>query len=134
MKRVLVALLSFISFLAVLPQMGVVYAGNALCPTGGDFANLPGCGGAQIDATIVGKIVTILLILAVVLCLFFLIWGGIRWIISGGEKAKVDAARQTIIAAIVGLVIALLAYFILNLVVTVVTGKPLQNLDIPSLV
>ena len=133
MKRFILFFVSILSFVALAPQIGIVYA-QSLCPTSGDFTNLPGCGGKQIDGTIVGKVVTILLIIAVVLCLFFLIWGGIRWIISGGDKAKVQQARDTIIAAVVGLVLSLLAYAILNLVVTIVTGHPLQNISIPSLV
>jgi hypothetical protein len=64
----------------------------------------------------VGNVVTILLVAAAVIALFFLIWGGIRWITSGGDKAKVESARNTIISAIIGLVVAFLAFFILTLV------------------
>lgn len=43
--------------------------------------------------------------------------GGLRYVISGGNSASVGAAKNTILYAIVGLVIALLAYAIVNFVI-----------------
>jgi hypothetical protein len=65
-----------------------------------------------------GNIVQGLLVFAIVLSVIFLVWGGIRWIMSGGDKGKVEQARSTVIAAIVGLIISLLAFFIVNLVLS----------------
>lgn len=81
---------------------------------------------------IVGAVVTFILILAVLIALFFLIWGGIKWITSGGDKGKVDAARQTITAAIVGLIIAFLAFFILQVALGFF-GLSLTNLVLPKI-
>ncbi|MDK2899244.1 MAG: hypothetical protein PWQ10_431 [Patescibacteria group bacterium] len=47
-----------------------------------------------------------------------LIYGGIRYTISGGDTAAVTAAKNTILYAIVGIVVALLAYAIVNFVIT----------------
>src|SRR5581483_9188951 len=41
-------------------------------------------------------ILIIMFIAAVLVALFFLVWGGIQWILSGGEKGKVDNARKLI--------------------------------------
>lgn len=65
---------------------------------------------------VVSRLITLALIVAALISLAFLIFGGIRWILSGGEKEKVEAARGTIIAALVGLVIVFAAYFIINIV------------------
>jgi threonine/homoserine/homoserine lactone efflux protein len=46
--------------------------------------------------------------------LAFLIWGGIEWITSGGDKGKVDAARKKITYAIIGLLVALSSFLIIN--------------------
>jgi putative flippase GtrA len=46
----------------------------------------------------------------------FVIWGGYKYIRSGGDPKQVDTARQTITYAIIGLVIVMLAYFILWLI------------------
>lgn len=81
-----------------------------------------------------GNIVQILIVVGIVLAVLFLIWGGIRWIMSGGDKGKVDQARATITASIVGLIISLLAYFIVSLVLYMLTGNgDLGSLPIPKL-
>jgi len=47
-----------------------------------------------------------------------LIYGGIRYTISGGDTAAVTAAKNTILYAIVGIVVALLAFAVVNFVLT----------------
>ena len=50
------------------------------------------------------------------LSVIMLIYGGIRYTISGGDSAAVTAAKNTILYAIVGLVVAILASAIVNYV------------------
>ncbi len=83
--------------------------------------------------TSIGRIITAVLVIAVLLALAFLIWGAIRWILSGGDKAKVEAARGTIIAAIVGLVIAFLAFFLLQIVLSFFGVGQINELQIPTI-
>lgn len=128
MKRFLPSLLTGIVFLAAAKDVSA----QSICPPG-NFANLCKLK-LENSATIVGSIVTILLILAIILAIIFLIWGGIRWISSGGDKGKVEAARNNITAAIVGLIIALSAFFILNAVTYIVTGQTFSTFTIPTLV
>lgn len=45
-----------------------------------------------------------------------LIWGGLRYITSGGDSKKITDAKNTILYAIIGLVIAVLAFAIINFV------------------
>jgi len=45
------------------------------------------------------------LIVGSILTLMYLLWGGIDWIMSGGDKAKYEGARSRITAAILGLAI-----------------------------
>ncbi len=80
-------------------------------------------------------VITLLFVLGIVIALAFLIYGGIKWIISGGDKANVDAARKHIVAAIIGLVIVVTAFVILNFVFQILFGSgfDLGNLCIPSL-
>lgn len=71
-------------------------------------------------------------VIAGIIALFFLIWGGIKWILSGGDKTKVEAARSTIIAALIGLIITFLAYFLLSMILGLF-GLGLDDLTIPQL-
>lgn len=98
---------------------------------GGGFGDLCNYNASNLGQ-IVSTAVVILLVIAVIISLFFLIWGGIRWITSGGDKAKVAEARSHIIAAIVGLVIAFLAFFILTIVLNLFHIN-IQTLSLPQL-
>ena len=48
---------------------------------------------------------------------FMLIFGGFRYVISGGRKESVTAAKNTILYAVIGLLIALFAYAIIKFVI-----------------
>jgi hypothetical protein len=71
-------------------------------------------------------------VIATILSLFFLVRGGVNWILSGGDKGKVDAARQTIVASVIGLIVTFLAFFIMSLVLQLF-GLGFNNLAIPDI-
>jgi len=126
MNLVKLATSTFALTLLIIPINSVAYA-EEVCPQG--YENL-----CKIDVGIVPNIISFLIILAIILSVIFLIVGGIKWITSSGDKQKLDQARSTIIGAIVGLVISLLAYFFISIIVHVFTGNDGLNLPIPKLV
>ncbi|MEK7573678.1 MAG: hypothetical protein AAB531_04605 [Patescibacteria group bacterium] len=103
-----------------------------LCNNSGDFADLCNITSGNFG-NVVGAAITLLFVIAVVVALGFLVWGGLKWILSGGDKSAVEGARNTIVAAIVGLIIVFLSYFILNLVLTFFLGNGLSQLEIPTI-
>ncbi len=127
MKKIAGAIIGLSSVLSfALPAFAV-----PLCPTTDPFKSL-----CLFDAgsfgRIIGNAIEFFLLIAVIIAIFFLIYGGIKWILSGGDKTGVEAARNHIVAAIVGLVIALLAFFILTVVLKLF-GITLTTIDIPLL-
>jgi hypothetical protein len=128
-------LLRFYSFLmvafAALSSAGAVQA-RELCPPG-PFAGLCGIKIGEQGGGIIGTIMVVLFIIAIVTCLFFIILGGIRYITAAGDTGKTQQARTHIISAIVGLVIALCAFFIVNIVSYIFVGKGLLNMSLPKL-
>ncbi len=83
---------------------------------------------------VVSTAITIILILATIIAVFYILYGGIRWILSRGDKEKVEDARNHVVAAVVGLMIAFLAFFIINIVVGFFfPGKSLKDLSLPTL-
>lgn len=92
---------------------------------------LGGTGGGNIAKTI-QNIVVFFIVLAVIIALLYLLYGGIKWITSRGDKTEVEAARNHIIAAIVGLIVVFLAVFILTIIL-VAFGLKLENLKIPTI-
>ncbi len=49
-----------------------------------------------------------------------LLWGGLRYIMSGGDSKKVTDAKNTVLYAIIGLIIAVLSYAIIHFVLTAI--------------
>lgn len=61
-------------------------------------------------------IINLFLIIVMALAVIYLVLGGIRWITSGGDPKGIEAARKQITFAVIGVVIVVLAYFIVNFV------------------
>jgi len=83
-------------------------------------------------AGIISGLIQLLIIIAAIVFFFILVIGGIRWIMSGGDKANTEAARNQITAALVGLVIVFAAWAILTLVDTFFGTQILSGLEIPT--
>src|SRR3989337_1789130 len=81
---------------------------------------------------VISFLVAAVLILAGVLFFFMLVIGGIQWIMSGGDKAKTEEARNRITAALIGLIIVFAAWLIIILVQNVF-GLSLLNFTIPNI-
>lgn len=79
----------------------------------------------------IGNLVTAAMVIAALVALAFLIYGGVKWIMSEGDKTAVENARQTIVGAVVGLVIVFLSYLILSVVLKIF-GIELTDLKIPQ--
>jgi len=74
-------------------------------------SNLFGVGG------IFTTIVNILLFIIGAIAVIMLIIGGIRYVVSGGDAAAITGAKNTILYAVIGIVVAILAYAIVNFVI-----------------
>jgi hypothetical protein len=57
-----------------------------------------------------------LLVAAVALATFCLILGGLKWVLSGGDKDAMTSAQKIITSALVGLVIIFSAWAVLSLI------------------
>ena len=66
-------------------------------------------------------IINILLFIVGVIAVIMLIIGGIRYVVSGGDQAAVTAAKNTILYAIIGIIVAIVAYAVVNFVITGLT-------------
>ena len=131
MKKLSALSLSIATYFTLVPS--TFAASISICPPDGQGF------GVLCDTTvlnfenIVGTLIQLAFVLAVIIALGFLIWGGIQWILSGGDKGKVESARGIIVAALVGLVLVFLSYFILNIVVGFFTNANIKSLKLPTL-
>lgn len=79
--------------------------------------NIPKPSGVQYTdiGLLISNIISVAMVLAGLIVFAFLVWGGVQWITSGGDKAGVEAARNRITAALIGLVIVGAAYAIMRI-------------------
>lgn len=82
---------------------GIGGGANCAKPTGA-AENLFG------DGSIFNTITNILLFLIGAVSVIMLIIGGVRYVVSGGDQGAVTSAKNTILYAIIGIVIAFLAF------------------------
>lgn len=89
----------------------------------------------QVRITDLGRLIStgisVAIILAGILVFVFLVWGGLEWIMSGGDKGKVEAARNRIVNALVGLAIIAASWALIRIIgyffgVQAGIGGPLQ--------
>jgi hypothetical protein len=71
-------------------------------------AGIPGVtsGSAEGDfGNWLGTLMSAVMVIAAILVLVFLLWGGIEWITSGGDKGKTENARNKITSAVIGILV-----------------------------
>lgn len=120
MKRLQSILLS----LALVLGLGVVAAApagaiNVFDSCRGANANTSVCNAKNNDNAnqLVRNVISTLLFVVGIVSIIMIIVGGIRYTTSNGDSSKITAAKNTVLYSVVGLVVALLAYAIVNFVV-----------------
>lgn len=76
-----------------------------------DLGTTLGLGTADLKTTVINIISWVLGILALV-AVVMIIYGGFVWLTAGGNEEKVESAKKTIGAAVIGLIVVLLAWAI----------------------
>ena len=89
--------------------------------------NGTGCGTAGQSgntdlSTVASRVVNIFSIIVGIIAVVMIIYGGFRYITSGGDSGRVGAAKNSLIYAIVGLIIVALAQIIVHYVLNTVSS------------
>lgn len=82
--------------------------------------NIPA--GASAPSNVLQFGITMIFFAVLTAALIFTLYGGILWVTSSGDKQKLDKARRTIMFSIIGVIIAVSAFAIIQ-----VTGDLLGN-------
>ena len=117
----------------LLVPVGIASAGNTiqteLCKGTNSAAagqDLDNCGtngsGRTALTNIARQVVTLFSYIVGIISVIFIIYGGFRYITSGGDSNNVSSAKNTLIYALIGLVIVALAQFIVNFVFSTASG------------
>ena len=102
-----------------------LYATNmSWCAQAANYAtNKDACSQGRDVNTIVRTIINVIVYIVGLLAVIMIIYGGILYTTSAGDPGKVKKAKDTILYGIVGLVIAVLAFAIVNFIL----GSILSN-------
>jgi len=97
---------------------------NLKCGTTLSTTQTTGCdvtGGTKGINGIITTVINVFSVIVGVVSVIMIIYGGFRYVTSGGDSGNVSNAKNTIIYAIIGLVIVALAQFIVQFVLDKVT-------------
>jgi uncharacterized membrane protein len=78
-------------------------------------------------SALAGKVVNIFSVIVGVVAVIMVIYGGFRYIISGGDSSRVGTAKNTLIYAIIGLIIVALAQLIVHYVLSTTNGLTITS-------
>ena len=134
MKKFPVWILSTFSYLTLVAAPALA-ADTPISPCSetGPFAFLCNLSSGNFGG-LIGTFINFLFVVAIIIAVLYFIYGGIKYIMSRGEKEQVEESRNHIVAATVGLIITFLAFFIINIVLGFFTpGQNLNNLTLPSI-
>ena len=115
-----VVVLAFALATILTPSISVSAANNSAIQEGADAAGSESGLVADLtggDSSIFNSVVNAMLFIVGAVSVVMLIWGGIRYATSAGNSASVTAAKNTIMYAIVGLIISILAFALVNWVI-----------------
>ena len=112
-----------LSALISLPTFASTDACSAL-PSGSAAWEAAGCGnsGDKLSGLVVG-ILNAIIGIASLVAVVFIIVGGVNYMTSAGDSAKVQKAKSTILYALIGLVVCVLSFAIVNWAIGAIGGS-----------
>lgn len=88
---------------------------------GGDCAEAEGA--TETVNNLVGTVINIFSVVVGIVAVIMIVWGGFKYITSGGDSGNITAAKNTILFAIVGLIIVAMAQIIVRFVLARATNQ-----------
>lgn len=70
----------------------------------------------------IGGVINIILGLSGAVALLMFVWGGVQWLISGGNADRIKAGKSTLTWAALGIVVIFLAYTLVTALVMALSG------------
>lgn len=119
MRKIQLAVISMVAVLG----MGLVFASTAQAidpfePCAGNTESSVCAGKDDKASTLINTIVNTMIFIVGLLSVISIIASGIMYATSNGESANITKAKNTLTYAIVGLVVALVAYALVNWVIS----------------
>jgi hypothetical protein len=103
---------AFLSFFGLATKVMAISLGNPLAQ-----GKAEGIGATELYGRIIAGFLGIVGTVALVI----FVWGGFLWLTSGGSPEKIKKGRDTLVWAILGLIVVFGSYIILKYVITAIT-------------
>lgn len=81
-------------------------------------------GGFDTGQKIINLGFNLLFVVGVIITIALVIYSGIQWTLSGGDKEKISSARARLTYAIIGLVVIITAFAIVKIVLSLLGYNP----------
>ncbi len=81
---------------------------------------------------LIGNVLSVAITMIGIAAFIMLIVGSVRWMLSGGNSQNVEKARNTMVFAVIGIVLALSSFVVLNLLADFTGIDILKEFIIPS--
>ncbi len=88
----------------------------------GNCASTTAAGTSTVN-NIITTVINLFSVIVGIIAVIMIIYAGLKYITSGGDSAKITSAKNTIVYAIIGLIVVALAQFIVKFVLSKVTGN-----------
>ena len=127
MKKILITFGLIIAIVGSFITAAGIYENKAYADSAADLIKQGADSTGQQDSRSAGDIakdvVNIMFFIVGIMAVIMIIWGGIRYVLSAGNSAALTSAKNTIMYAVIGLIVAILAYTIVNFVINTVSGN-----------
>lgn len=105
------ATLAFTGFAMATPVLAFAAEPQQIEPVSGSAGNIT-------VGQLLSKVIQWILLFAAAVAVLFLILGGLQYVTSAGNKDRIEKAKQTILYAVVGLIVIALSYVIVTFIST----------------
>lgn len=118
MNKIKITVLAFMAVIGVATATPVLVSAQSATATQiNSGVNAVGGSDSVSLGTRIQQVVNILLYVLGAIAVLMIVIGGVRYTTSNGDSSAVKGAKDTILYAVVGLVVAVMAYAIVNFVV-----------------
>ena len=96
---------------------------DASCDAAPSVKEAAGCNATTNDALpkVIQNILNVILSISGIIAVIFIVIGGIHYMTSAGDAGKIKKAKDTVLYAVIGLIVCILAFAIVNFVIRYAT-------------
>jgi hypothetical protein len=125
-EKLFTAFVAYLYYASPAYAQTTVWSGVCVSGPNNDVATIQGL------ECLIANIFTVIITLIGLAAFVMLIVGSVRWLTSGGNSSSLDTAKKTMTYAIFGIIIALSAFIVINLISGFTGVESIKEFRIPT--